>query len=188
MNTHEKVYRSLLVIYPKGHRREYGEPMIQMVRDRFRAEGGGLHSVMLWYRIAGDLARSALAERMEATVNTLRRGWWRFAAGLISISMAVTAIGNLFGNWFDEGPHDGKIGVVALTLFASALVFGGIALRERRPYRGSMMVGFGLLPAVALISAPWFPLVAAAGILSGVVATAAFVNAASHQRYAPPPH
>ena len=185
MNVHERVYRSLLVIYPKAHRREYGEPMIQVVRDRFRDESGGMHTVTLWCQIAGDLARSALSERTETTMDTLRKGWWRFAAVLISTSMATAAIGNVFGNWIDNGPRHGKVVASVVTLIAAALVFGGIAIRKRFPYRGSVMIGVGVLPAVTLISVPWFPLLAAAGVLAGVVAVAAFVDAASHQRHAP---
>lgn len=185
MNVHEKVYRSLLVMLPKAHRREYGEPMIQLVRDRFRDEGGGMHTVTLWCQIAGDLARSALSERTETTMDTLRKGWWRFAAVLISTSMAIVAIGNLFGDWIDNGPRHGKVGASVVTLLAAALVSGGIAVRGRHPYRGSMMTGVGVLPAVTLISVPWFPLLAAAGVVACVVAVAAFVDAASHQRYVP---
>ncbi len=182
MNIHERVYRSLLVMHPKAHRREYGEPMTQLVRDRFRDESGGIHTVTLWCQIAGDLARSALSERTETTMDTLKKGWWRFAAVLISTSMAIGAVGNLLGNWIDDGPRYGKIGASVVTLTAAALVFGGIAIRRRHPFRGSMMIGIGVLPAVTLISVPWFPLLAAAGVLAGVVAVAAFVNAASHQR------
>ncbi len=29
----EKLYRALLVVYPSEHRREYGEPMVQLFRD-----------------------------------------------------------------------------------------------------------------------------------------------------------
>jgi hypothetical protein len=180
MNLHERVYRSLLVMHPKAHRREYGEPMTQLVRDRFRDESGGIHTVALWCQIAGDLARSALSERTETTVDTLKKGWWRFAAALISTSMAIAAIGNLLGNWTEE--ETGQIALALATLTAAALVFGGIATRRRHPFRGSMMIGIGVLPAVTLISVPWFPLLAAAGVLAGVVAVAAFVNAASHQR------
>ena len=204
MNVHEKVYRSLLVMYPKGHRREYGEPMVQLVRDRFRDEGGGVHTVALWCEIARDLARSVLTERTEVTMNSLRQGWWRFAAVLISTSMAVVTTGNLFGNWIEDGTRRGKIQVYDLAtgqkvtyvtgleigwsvvaLVAAALVFGGIAIRRRHLSRGSVMIGVGVLPAVVLILAPWFPLLAAAGVLAGVVAVAAFASAAIH--YAPPP-
>ena len=188
MNVHEKVYRSLLVMYPKGHRREYGEPMVQLVRDRFRDEGGGGHTVALWFEIAGDLARSALSERTEMTLNSLKQGWWRFAAVLISTSMAVFTTGNVFGNWIDDGPRHGKIVFSVVALTAVALVFGGIAIRRRHPSRGSVMIGVGVLPAVVLILVPWFPLLAVGGVLSGVVAVAAFASAAIH--YVPPdvPH
>lgn len=180
MKAHERVYRSLLVMYPKRHRREYGEPMVQLVRDRFRDEGGGVHTVMLWCQIAGDLATSALSERTEIAINTLRQEWWRFAAVLISISMAVMTTGNLFGNWIDDGPRHGKIGFSVVALTAVALVLGGIGVRRRHLSRGSVMIGVGVLPAVALVSAPWFPLLAAAGVLAGIVAVAAFASAAIH--------
>ena len=36
-----RVYRKLLLIYPKEHRREYGEPMVQLFRDRMRRDGDG---------------------------------------------------------------------------------------------------------------------------------------------------
>jgi hypothetical protein len=61
MNTHETVYRSLLVMYPKEQRREYGEPMIQLVRDRF-SEYGGVHSLRAWIPIVEDLAKTAISE------------------------------------------------------------------------------------------------------------------------------
>lgn len=185
MTVHEKVYRSLLVMYPKGHRREYGEPMVQLVRDRFRDEGGGVHTLALWCEIAGDLAKSALSERTEMTMNSLRQGWWRFAAVLISTSMAVFTTGNLFANWIDEGTSRGEIAWAVVAVVAAALVFGGIAIRRRHLSRGSVMIGVGVLPAVVLILAPWFPLLAAAGVLAGVVAVAAFASAAIN--YVPPP-
>ena len=35
----EKLYRLMLRVYPESHRREYGEPMIQMFRDRMKFDG-----------------------------------------------------------------------------------------------------------------------------------------------------
>ena len=32
----ERLYRALLLVYPSEHRREYGEPMVQLFRDRMR--------------------------------------------------------------------------------------------------------------------------------------------------------
>ena len=185
MNAHERVYRSLLVMYPEAHRREYGEPMIQLVRDRFRNEGGGVHSVTLWGQIVWDLARTALSERTEMTMGTLRQGWWRFAAGLISVAIAVAAVGNLFGDWIDDGPRHGKIGASVVTLIGAGLVFGGLAIRKRHPARGSVMIGVGVFPAVLLITVPWFPLLADIGVLATIVVFMAFLDAASGPRTQP---
>jgi hypothetical protein len=179
MNVHESVYRSLTVVLPKAHRREYGEPMVQLVRDRFRDEGGGMHSMTLWGQIVWDLARTALSERTEMTMDTLKQGWWRLAAGLISTAIAVAAVGNLFGSWIDDGPRYGKIGASVATVVAAAVVFGGMAIRRRQRAGGSVMIGVGVLPAVLLITVPWFPLLAALGVLAAVVVFMAFLDAAT---------
>lgn len=119
-------------------------------------------------------------------MDTLKKGWWRFAAVLISTAIAVVAVGNLFGDWIDDGPRHGKIGASVVTLIAAGLVYGGMAIRQSHPYRGSVMIGVGVLPAVLLISVPWFPLLATTGVLAVIVAFAAFADAASQQRHAPP--
>ena len=43
----ERLYRALLLVYPKEHRREYGELMVQLFRDRMRYEGGGLRDLIV---------------------------------------------------------------------------------------------------------------------------------------------
>ena len=64
----EKVYRTLLLAFPGEHRREYGEPMAQLFRDRMRRDGGGFRSLAVWAAMVFDLARSAFTERKEAAV------------------------------------------------------------------------------------------------------------------------
>ena len=61
----EKVYRALLRAYPSEHRREYGEPMVQLFRDRMHRDGGGLGTLAVWMHMLFDLVRSASRERME---------------------------------------------------------------------------------------------------------------------------
>ena len=61
----ERVYRILLQAYPKEHRREYEEPMVQLFRDRMRRDGGGLGTLVVWMHMLFDLVRSASRERME---------------------------------------------------------------------------------------------------------------------------
>ena len=61
----ERVYRILLQAYPKEHRREYEESMVQLFRDRMRRDGGGLGTLVVWMHMLFDLVRSASRERME---------------------------------------------------------------------------------------------------------------------------
>ena len=58
----ERVYRALLVAYPREFRGEYGDLMIQFFRDRMRYDGGGARGLILWTRLLLDLAMSAFKE------------------------------------------------------------------------------------------------------------------------------
>ena len=65
----ERIYRALLVVYPREFRREYGAQMRQVFGDlcreeRRRKQRIGL--VWLWLRTVLDLGRSALAQRIGA--------------------------------------------------------------------------------------------------------------------------
>ena len=58
----EKLYRLMLRVYPESHRREYGEPMIQMFRDRMKFDGRGIGCFMVWIQTILDLVSSAYRE------------------------------------------------------------------------------------------------------------------------------
>jgi len=180
VSLHERVYRLLLVAYPKEHRREYGDAMAQLLRDRLRDEGGGLRTVLFWAQIAADLVRTALSERMETTMNAFRQGWWRFTAALIAVAIIFFGIGNLFGG--DPGPLYGKILAAVAAVTLAITILGGLYLRTRNTVRSSMMIGVGVLPASVLTIAFWWPPVAAIGVLSLVVALRAFIDADRHRR------
>ncbi len=63
----ERVYRALLVAYPREFRREYGSQMRQVFRDLCREEvrNGQKRSLLrLWILTVLDLGRSALVQRM----------------------------------------------------------------------------------------------------------------------------
>ena len=93
----EKVYRALLRVFPSEHRREYGEPMVQLFRDRMRRDGGGLRTLAIWIQMAFDLVRSAFRERVEGaemwamlttmfkTILAPRRRWLYLVVMLIPI-------------------------------------------------------------------------------------------------------
>ena len=59
----ERVYRALLVAYPREFRREYGDLMVQLFRDRMRFDGGGVRGLIIWMQIVLDLAASAFKAR-----------------------------------------------------------------------------------------------------------------------------
>ncbi|MDE2802803.1 MAG: ATP-binding cassette domain-containing protein, partial [Chloroflexota bacterium] len=58
----ERVYRALLVAYPREFRGEFGDQMVQLYRDRMRRDAGGVRVLILWMRLILDLAVSALKE------------------------------------------------------------------------------------------------------------------------------
>ena len=60
----ERVYRALLVVYPREFRREYGDLMTQFVRDRMRHDGRGIRGLVMWRHVLADLATSALREHL----------------------------------------------------------------------------------------------------------------------------
>jgi len=62
MTISERVYQVILKAYPPDYRREYGEPMLQLLRDQMRACGPGRWRVVqLWLQILADTARAAPA-------------------------------------------------------------------------------------------------------------------------------
>ena len=61
----ERMYRWLLICYPKEHRREYGELMVQLFRDRMRRDGKGFRGMAVWVHVALDFAGSAFTEHKE---------------------------------------------------------------------------------------------------------------------------
>ncbi len=58
----ERVYRALLVAYPREFRGEYGELMVQFFRDRMRCDGKGARGLIVWMQLISDLAVSAFKE------------------------------------------------------------------------------------------------------------------------------
>ena len=64
----ERVYRWLLLLYPKEHRREYGELMVQLFRDRMRRRGKGYRGLAVWLHMTFDLAGAAFEEHKEGTI------------------------------------------------------------------------------------------------------------------------
>lgn len=182
MSVHQRIYRLLLVMYPPEHRDEYGEPMIQMLQDRLRDEGGGVGTAMVWAQVVTDLARTALFERMETTMETFKSGWWRVGAGFMALAQAVWAIGS--HPLVDPDPNVGSEQNLpsALYLAAAGLIVAGLVVRKNRKALGSAMIGIGVLPGTLAITILWMPPVALIGVLAVFVAGAAFIDAVKQRR------
>ena len=64
MNTHARLFRALLRLYPRAFRSAYGDEMVELFVRRLarsRREGGGRAVVWLWWRTLGDAFQTALA-------------------------------------------------------------------------------------------------------------------------------
>ena len=85
----EKVYRRLLDVYPRGHRCEYGELMVQLFRDRMRRDGDGLGALPVWTHMIFDLVVAAFKEHKERQSMTRRR--W------IGIALVVVLLAGVVG-------------------------------------------------------------------------------------------
>ena len=60
----ERVYRALLVVYPREFRGDYGDLMLQFVRDRMRHDGRGVRGMFIWGHLVFDLLASAFRQRV----------------------------------------------------------------------------------------------------------------------------
>lgn len=173
MRVQERVYRALLVAYPKEHRREYGEPMMQMMRDRLRDEGGGWRTGLVWAHLLADLARNALAERTATAVTTIKTGWWRILAALIAIVIAGAVIASFVEPEPATGPWWKDVFGTAALIAAPIATLVGLVMWRRHRTTGNILIGLGVLPGCAAVVLFWHPLFLGFGIVSIRVLAAA---------------
>ena len=86
----EKLYRALLYAYPREYRREYGELMVQLFRDRMRRDGGGLGILKVWLETIVDLVTSALKEHSNRGSTTARI--WAGSGSTSAIVLCATML------------------------------------------------------------------------------------------------
>lgn len=90
---HQRVYRSLLVLYPPGFRREWGPAMVQLFSDQLRhpRRPGRAVGVRVWLRTLDDLLSSVPRQQWEAFMeetSTINR-----AVIVTSVVAIVAALG-----------------------------------------------------------------------------------------------
>ena len=79
------------MIYPREHRREYGELMVQLFRDRMRYDGGGLRGLIIWMQMIFDLAPSAFEEHRRG--DDMKKRMWIVAASLVALMTVAVGVG-----------------------------------------------------------------------------------------------
>jgi len=65
----ERIYRKMLLLYPRTHRRDYGGLMAQLFRDQCRdayREGRSAGLIKLWLRVLPDIGKTSLQEQIAA--------------------------------------------------------------------------------------------------------------------------
>ena len=94
-----RIYRALLILYPRGFRTDYGPHIAQVFRDCCRQadhESGSRGVVWLWLSAVRDLAVSAPRERMTA-VNTsgkqIAQALHPSRSRMIRVAGGATAVG-----------------------------------------------------------------------------------------------
>ena len=123
----ERVYRVLLLAYPSEYRREYGEPMVQLFRDRMRRDGGRFRTPVVWAQIISDLVCSAFREHVE---------------GVEMLAMIAT----VFGTILEPRRRWGFLGVMLALIGIFWLVFEGTARTANESWGGSStQVEYGTL-------------------------------------------
>lgn len=145
MTRSERVYRVMLLVYPEDHRRDYGDAMLGLFRDRLRRDGGGIGTARVWASVGPDLVASAFTERLETAMNlkTLNStAWWEVTVVVFASIQAIMGVGVLA---FGDGSHI-RFGI-GWGLLPAALLLGGLAARRRRRGLATSMIIVGSLAA-----------------------------------------
>jgi len=173
-----RIYRALLVAYPKKFREHYETHMVQVLRDSLRYEyhRHGLSGVIdLWLHIFADLLVTALMERIS------ERSQYMFSPKVILWGGVASAFGGFFWLMTVIAPSSGGPGIeLALILGMGGLV----GLYSRQAGQGGRLglAGFalGIIGTVLALATLWWgftsgrlssstissePVVAASGIL-----------------------
>ncbi len=164
MTRSERVYRVMLLVYPEDHRRDYGDAMLGLLRDRLRRDGGGLGTVRVWASVGPDLVGSAFIERLETAMNTQTwtNRWWEVTVilyAIVQVVFGVVILGNNHPGW-----------AIVIGFGPAALLLGGLALRQRQRGLATALIVVGsLLPGIAF----WmlYPFVVAAIVIGGGLGT-----------------
>ncbi|MDQ3864006.1 MAG: hypothetical protein M3317_11000 [Actinomycetota bacterium] len=140
MSRSERVYRLVLLAYPKEFRRDFGGEMVQAFGDLCREEkrrGGVTGLVRVWVRTLADLAATAFAERSRAV-----RDRWLFMLVPLALVLGLTIA------YVDSSPGWDDTGVSAAAVLGASGLFG--LLYPARPWLWALAVGVWI-PAYGIV-------------------------------------
>ena len=149
----ERVYRLLLLAYPREFRAAYGREMVLLFRDQCRE--GDVRTVGFWAQIFWDVLRSAPGLRVEAT-RTIEVTM-KIAAALTVLLGGFAIFGEIAEWMAATQPASGYVPSIVLGIGASGLLLGAgvaILLRMRRAARVALGVSLGCFLAARLLF-PW---------------------------------
>lgn len=132
----ERVYRALLLAYPKGFRDAYGPRMVQAFGDLLRQEfgrAGTIGLLVLWARTVWDLLSTAFAERSKTVVpvfsstGMMRAGGFAAMVGGVLGVLAGLGRGIVWRTPYSSSPvmYDEEV-LNLLGSFASLLIAAGM--------------------------------------------------------------
>lgn len=90
-----RIYRMLLRCYPKAHRAEYGELMLQLFRDQCRdayRERGRFGFAVVWRDAAGDFVFTAIQEHINNLPNIMKN----ISINRLTLILFALALGTAF--------------------------------------------------------------------------------------------
>ena len=159
----QRLYRTMLLAYPRAFRQVYGADMVQVFGDRLRGErerSGRRASLRVWFLTLLDLFKTAPLQRMEKKMTREAAFAVVFAVGLVA-AVAVFATGT-------GGSGIGLVAVGVVTLAVMALALTGSFKRERA--RGNTPSGkFGVRDW-------WVVLAGLLGLVEIVMITGQLIN------------
>jgi hypothetical protein len=134
----------LMVLYPRNHRREYGEAMLQLFRDQCRdAERDSASVFVIWRRMLLDLIFSAIHEHLSNLTDHMKT----LSINKLTHLLFAAAIGfALLTSPSVSGPP-----IATIFLYLSTLAILGRAVAEwfRPPGEWLKALGWGCVVLVA---------------------------------------
>jgi hypothetical protein len=132
-----RIFKALLVMYPRQFREAYGREMVQTFRDLLREEPpeSAAQFARLWRHLLWDMAFSAIRERSEEMQG---RGFLLMGAAALGMAIA----------WVDARPNWDDTGITAGALFLSCAILGAVS--PKQPWQWALAVGLWI-PLTALL-------------------------------------